>query len=326
MRNKMKLTALAALAMVTLGLGACSEVAEKPADAPVAVTIGGPPNISFLADIAAKKGYFTEEGISVTIQPIQTGKMAQDAVVGGKLDYGVVLDVNLAALSFQRGDVRALGVIMTKSDDGLVARRDRGIKAASDLAGKKVARLTATTSHVYIDRLIESAGVNPDSVTFVTMPPPAMQAALVRGDIDAASLWQPFRQNTIAQLGANAFSLDGGALYGAKVVVIRRAPSPAAADGQEVRVLRALRRAGDFARQDPAAAQAIVAPSLGLPPATVAALWPFYQFSFGAPETAQAEIERLSAWTASAQPDLSGKTSDYATIMGDGSYARLAAN
>ena len=306
-----------------LALAACSPQASGP-DQPVAVTIGGPPNITLLAEIAEAKGYFAEEGVDATIRSIQTGKLTQDAVIAGQLDFGIVLDVNAAILGFRADNVSVLAVLMTKSDDGLVARRDRGIQRPEDLAGKTVARMTGTTSHVHIDRLLEAAGVDPARVTFRTMPPPAMQAALIRGDIDAASLWQPFRLNAMSALGANGLNLDGDNLYRSRVLLIRRAPAAAAAGSPEVRVLRALTRAASFARANPGEAQAIVAPALGLPPATVATLWRFYSFDAAAPATARADIERLGAWTARTQPDFAGRRPDYRAVLADPRYVELA--
>lgn len=314
------------IAAVTMALAilSCSPAQRAP-NQPVALTIGGPPNISFLAEIANSRGFFREEGLEVTIRPIQTGKLAQDAVIAGQLDYGIVLDVNTAALGFRADNVAVLAVLMSKGDDGLIARRDRGINGPSDLAGKTVARMTGTTSHVYIDRLLERAGVDPATVTFRTMPPPAMQAAVVRGDVDAASLWQPFRLNAAAALGGDGLNLEGSQVYTARVVLIRRAPGAAAAGSQEVRVVRALARAAEFARANPVQAQAIVAPAMGLPPATVASIWGSYSFGVAAPDAARADIERLGAWVSRTQPDFAGRTPDYRAVLGNGQYVRLAA-
>ena len=278
-----------AVALAMLGLMSCSP-GQQAANQPVAVTIGGPPNVAFLAEIANARGFFRDEGIEATIRPIQTGKLTQDAVIAGQLDYGIVLDVNVAALGFRADEVVTLAVLMRKGDDGLVARRDRGINGPADLAGKTIGRLTGTTSHVYLDQLLEQAGVNPSGVTFRTMAPPAMQAALARGDIDAASLWEPFRLNAATALGRNALNIDGGALYNANVLLIRRRPAPAAASAQEVRVVRALARAAAFARANPAEAQAIVAPRLGLPVATTASIWRFYSFGVTAPAVARPDV------------------------------------
>lgn len=310
-------------ATAVLALAACSPQQQKAVDT-AAITIGGPPNIALLAEVAEAKGFFDAERIDATIRSIQTGKLTQDAVTAGQLDFGIVLDVNIASLGFRPGNVRALAVLMTKSDDGLIARRDRGINRPADLSGKTVARLTGTTSHVYIDRLLEQAGVDPARVTFRTMPPPAMQAALIRGEVDAASLWEPFRHNAAAALGTTGLNIDGSDLYTANVLLIRRAPGAAEAEAPEVRVIRALSRAAAFARSNPTEAQAIVAPSLGLPADQVAAFWRFYRFDVVAPDAASEEVTRLGSWVARTQPDFIGKTGDYRLVLGDSAYVRAA--
>jgi NitT/TauT family transport system substrate-binding protein len=288
------------------------------------VTVGAPANIGLLVEIARAKGFMAEQNIEVDYQPVQTGKLVQDAVVAGSLDYGLVLDVNVAALSFAGADVKALAVVMTKGDDGLVARRDRGIRAASDLAGKTIARLAGTTSHVYIDRLLTSANVDPKSVTFISLPPPAMQAAVIRGDVDAASLWEPFRQNTATALGKNAYQMDGTSLYKASVLLIRRKPGPASKGAVEVRMIAALAKAAAFARDNPGEAQKIVATSLGLTPTKIADFWRFYSFNVDVPDSATASISSLILWTQATQADSKNKASSLSAIVGDPSYARMA--
>lgn len=307
-------------ALVVILVAACN---PQPNEVPI--TIGGPPNVAILAQVAAAEGYFSDENLSVEVEQIQTGKQTQDAVIAGQLDYGVVLDVNIAYLALNKTSVRALAVITTKNDDGLIARRDRQIAGPSDLVGKRIAALPGTTSAVYLDRLLAQAGVTRDEVTLITMPPPAMQAAVVRGEVDAASVWEPFRQNAAMALGTNALDISAGPIYKAKVLVIADHPNAAVQRSEEVRLLRALRRAAVFARNNPARAQEIASPSLGLPRNAVAQLWRYYEFDFESPVTAIQEVERIQEWIRRTQPDFAKQTATYTkNVLGDSSFVEAA--
>lgn len=289
------------------------------------VTIGGPPNVSLLVTIAEAQGYFNEQNLDVAYKPVQTGKLVQDAVVAGQIPYGAGLDVNVAFLGFHDTDVCALAVLMKKGDDGLIARGDRGIATIADLAGKRIGYLPGTTSDVLLDRLLQSAQLDRARVSLVTMPPPAMQAGIIRGDIDAASVWEPFRENARRSLGDKAFNVDGGKYYTANVLLIGRKPKTLSQDSVESRIIRALTKAAEYARNNPALSQRTVAPMLGLKPEQVEQLWRFYSFGIQPARTAKNDLSRLGSWIRVSQPEYAEKPQpNYDRVLIDGAAVGLA--
>jgi ABC-type nitrate/sulfonate/bicarbonate transport system substrate-binding protein len=85
---------------------------EPRATSSRALVWGGPKNISMLPIIAEKKGFFKEEGLEVRPNYVQTGKIAMDAVVSGDLDFGIIVETNIAFVKFQEGaDIKVVASI-----------------------------------------------------------------------------------------------------------------------------------------------------------------------------------------------------------------------
>src|ERR1700728_4125843 len=100
---------LTASVLVAVVLGGCSSSREGLAKTFV---IGGGPNVSMSVIIAQKRGYFAGENLKVDFEPLQTSKIAFDAVAAGQIDLGVVTDANIALLGFSGlGQVRVIGSI-----------------------------------------------------------------------------------------------------------------------------------------------------------------------------------------------------------------------
>lgn len=240
------------------------------------VKIGGPKNISMLVLLANHQGYFENAGIDASFVPIQTGKLAMDALNAGDIDIAVMVDVNLAFVRFQGGDdIRVLCTIQEKRDDAIVARKDRGVRTPSDLKGKKVGYLSATTSHTFLTRFLDRNGLSVRDVVAVNMPPPAMQAALVRGDVDAISVWQPYRYNAMEALKDNGVELLN-TVYTAYALLATRRDFLDASPGTAEKILRALLEAERSLSEHPTEARSYLSVEIPIDPQALETAWTEY--------------------------------------------------
>lgn len=241
------------------------------------IKIGGPKNISMLPLIAKSKGYFKEKGIDVEFVPIQTGKIAQDSLISGDIDVAVLVETNIAFMAY-RGiqDIKVLATIEAKTDDAIVARADRGIKQVSDLLGKKVGYLPATTSHVYLSRLLKKHNIREDQLELLSMPPPSMQAALINGDIDAMSLWQPFRFNAINSLKDKSIEFNDSEVYKAYALLASKEDYISNHKDELKLVLEALMEAEKFVINNPAEAINILSNNIPINESILTKFWSEY--------------------------------------------------
>jgi NitT/TauT family transport system substrate-binding protein len=100
--------------------------------------------------------------------------------------------------------------------DGLyriVARRSAGIAALADLKGKRIVVPRSTSAHYFLVAMLRTAGLAESDVTLVSAPATAMAAAVVKGDADAISMWEPESQNAVEALGRDAITFQDNRVY-----------------------------------------------------------------------------------------------------------------
>jgi len=100
--------------------------------------------------------------------------------------------------------------------DGLyriVAKRSAGITRLADLRGKRIVVPRNTSAHYFLVAMLRTAGLEEADVTLVNAPATAMAAAVVKGDADAISMWEPESQNAVEALGADAITFQDNTVY-----------------------------------------------------------------------------------------------------------------
>lgn len=272
------------------------------------VSWGGPKNISMLPIIAEQKGFFSKEGLNIKRQDIQTGKLAMDAVNSGSIDIGVIVDTNIAFIKFQPAKLKVVAVIAEKSDDSIIARKDKGITNAKQLEGKKVGVTFGTTSQAMTMAYLQSKGVNISKVNFVNQPPPALQTALIKGDIDAAALWQPLRFNTKIALKDNALELRDNPPHKANVLVVVREDYAKNHQKEINHFLKAMIDAEEYTQKNQKEAQGILAAEVGIPANVLSTSWNEYSLNVSMTKNLLTELENQGKWIIGNQAEFKQKS------------------
>jgi sulfonate transport system substrate-binding protein len=95
----------------------------------------------------------------------------------------------------------------------IVARRSAGINRLADLKGKRVVVPRNTSANYYLVAMLRTVGLRESDVTLVSAPATAMAAALVKGDADAISMWEPESENAAVALGSDAIVFQDNKAY-----------------------------------------------------------------------------------------------------------------
>jgi ABC-type nitrate/sulfonate/bicarbonate transport system substrate-binding protein len=155
-----------------------------------ASTFSGPfPHFSavFVADA---KGFFKKHGLNVTVRLFDSGAAASSAFRGGRADFLSGCDFPTISL-LQVEDAVVLAPIEYDTDSIMISARE-GIGGLAALKGKKIGIPLRSSSEFFTFRALKDVGLGPKDVEVVGLGPADMLPAVVRGDIDAASWWQPF--------------------------------------------------------------------------------------------------------------------------------------
>lgn len=191
------LTLLAALLLLTgCGGGGGAAAGGGGGSGPAEIKlIVGP--VAFEAPyIAQEQGFFAEQQLEVQIEPGGTADAQIPRLLNGEAQIamtGGVAMVNAASknlpVSITLGALNAVPPVTS----GLVVPDDSPIRSTADLGGKKVG-LAGLKDTTQLGTMLsaEERGVDPDSITFVEVPLPAMAEAMEKGTVDAAYVIGPF--------------------------------------------------------------------------------------------------------------------------------------
>lgn len=271
------------------------------------IKVGGPPNIAMLVLVAQAKGFFNEEKVNVKYVHLQTGKIAQDALSSGDIDLGILVDSNIAFVNFQEGnDVKVIAAIEEKNDDSLLYRKDK-IKSIADLKGKKIAYLPATTSHVYLERFLSKNNIPFNKIKPVSLLPAAMIPALIKGDVDAISIWQPFIYNAQKQLGENAGEFSDKEAYTAYALLASKSNNIIKYSAEYQSILKALIKAEEFVKNQPNEAITILATAIPMDEKILATIWDKYKLQVRLDKVILSLLQEEGTWISKSQRAFKGK-------------------
>jgi sulfonate transport system substrate-binding protein len=150
--------------------------------------------------------------------------------------------------------------------EGIVVRKDSGIRTIADLKGKTVAVNRGGTGEYLLLKALDKAGLTPGDVKRVYLAPTDAAPAFGSGKVDAWATWSSFTVLAEGKYGARLIT-DGGALDSKNDVVYVVRTAFLKAHPQIVAALfRALRDRSEQALREPDATAKIVAGLQQVPP------------------------------------------------------------
>jgi ABC-type nitrate/sulfonate/bicarbonate transport system substrate-binding protein len=228
--------------------------------------------------VAADKGFFERENLHARFINFQSTQLITNALMQGDIDYATTLAIAGAAL---RGlPLKIVGVVAKGTGYAIVSKRE--IETVKALKGKKFALNSFGSAPDYaVYTFFSKSGLDPNrDVTFLTIGGTSARfAALVGGAVDATVVSSPFEYIAEQQGFRTLVSLKELAEYVnlpyAGVAVTQE--KIAKDGGQIVKVLRALRAAMLFIREQRAASVELLAKTLKLNRAVADRFYPLYR-------------------------------------------------
>lgn len=242
----------------------CScQATAKQTGTPEKITIGCVNSpISVLVQIAFSNGYFAEEGLDATPQHYDSGKAAIQSMTEGKADL-VTAATTATMFSIIGGqEIMILAVIHSTSKNvAILVRRDHGIVKPEDLKGKTIGFARGTTGDYFADVFLRAHGIKRTEIKIVDLKPSEMAAALHTGIVDAVSIFNaPFIQRQLErEYGDKGQPFYGESLFTHIACLVARQDYVKQHPVTIRKVLKALIKAENFARQKPEEARRLVA-------------------------------------------------------------------
>ncbi|GMA97421.1 MetQ/NlpA family ABC transporter substrate-binding protein [Pelosinus sp. IPA-1] len=155
------------------------------------ITIGLMPDVDSIPFIIAQeKGYFKEEGITVTLKPFKSAMDRDSALQSGNLD-GAVSDM-LAEAFAKAGGFDTVITSITNGSYKLVVSKDETAASVQDLKGKEIAISKNTIIDYVTDKILTEGGLSSADSNKVVIPQiPTRLEMLQNSKIAAATLPEP---------------------------------------------------------------------------------------------------------------------------------------
>jgi putative hydroxymethylpyrimidine transport system substrate-binding protein len=180
------LVLLAALACAAAALAAgCGGGGSSSGGTPVSLVLDWFPNADHAGIYGAvDQGFFADEGLDVRPEVPSDPSASIKRVATGKADFAISYEPELMLARSQGVPVTAVAAIVVHPLNSILARSDRGIRTAADLAGKTVGAAGVPSDRPLLDAVLRHAGVDPSTVTLKTIGF-NLAPALAKGSVDA---------------------------------------------------------------------------------------------------------------------------------------------
>ena len=206
--KKSLMVGLAAASILTLA--ACSTGTgdtggEPPSSTnPTAITVGVIPIVDTAPIwLGVEKGFFSDEGLDVTVQPTSGGAASVPGVVAGSYDFAfgnyvsamLANDQGLALKYVANGNTTA-----GSPDFGaVIVPGDSDITSPADLSGKTVSvNNLQNIGDTTIRTVVDDDGGDSSTIKFVEVAFPDTEAAIANKQVDAAWTLSPFLDSAVA--------------------------------------------------------------------------------------------------------------------------------
>lgn len=247
--------------------------------------------------LAEAQGYFADEGLKLKVIHCSIGRICLQHLLDGKAHFATVADVPIVMASFQRRD---LGIVTTLTTSGreyrIVVRPERGIRRAEDLRGKRIGTIMGSSGQYFTESYLLYHGIDRADVTLVPLDPQDPSSALVRGEVDAAGLFEPHVRDAQRRLGPRVALLPASGFFTNTFNLVSVSAASGASDDDIVRLLRALQRAVNMMRNEPFAARTIVARALHMDVGALARSWDDFDFKLDLGQPLITHLEAQGRW------------------------------
>lgn len=241
------------IGVMMVSLGGCAnkktEVGGQTQGQLQSLSIGIMPDVDSIPFIIAQeKGYFKEEGLTVTINQFKSAVDRDSALQSGNLD-GAVSDMLAVAFAKSGGfDVAITSV--TSGSYKLVMNQHETVTTIKELQGKDVAISKNTIIEYVTDRIMTEGGLTPGDINKIVIPQiPTRLEMLQNGKIAAATLPEPMATIAVKNGGKVLNSSDQLSISPGVMIFTTKAIGQ---KEQEIRAMyRAYNKAVDYLAHEP---------------------------------------------------------------------------
>jgi len=178
----------------------------------------------------------------------------------------------------------------------------RGINSVNDLRGRKIALPEFTTQHYLLDTYLQTNGLKVQDVQRVYLHHNEVLKAFRRGEVDGLVHREPEIRQLLAEFGGKAKILPSRSLCVSAYLLAGKRDFVQKNPAVIKRVLRALLRAEDYAKKEPAKARNIAARTYGADQEEIKKIWGLHNYRVSLDQSLFLLLENMARWEIGLQP------------------------
>jgi len=165
---------------------------------------------SVIPILAAKKGFFVEEGLRVEPLRFNNGPACAEALYTGAADIGSMGDAAAIIMAVRNPKFVIIGSLATgEHRHRIMVRKDATLQTIQDLRGMRLGVKKGTSTHGGLLATMTKAGLSPTDLDIIDLSPSTSIDALLAGSLDAFAASEP-TPTAAEQKGARQLATLGG--------------------------------------------------------------------------------------------------------------------
>jgi len=157
----------------------------------------------------------TDTPYTIDWRELNNGVLHIEAINGDALDLGSGSEIPGVFAARQKASVRFIAVVREDLNNQVtLARKDTPIRTITDLKGKRVGYVRATTAHYFLQKQLAEAGLSFQDIHAINLTPADGLSAFDRGDLDAWAIYGYNGQLARTRYGARVLKTGKGYLSG----------------------------------------------------------------------------------------------------------------
>ncbi|HKQ09501.1 MAG TPA: ABC transporter substrate-binding protein [Blastocatellia bacterium] len=263
MRRQVLLISLLVFSLLFVGIISCTNRGNSSS---TELRIGYIPIIDTLPlYVAVEKGYFAEQGLKVSVTPMNGGPMILEALGSGNLEIGFSNVVTLLVARSKGLQFQTVGAAVYETDasraHALLVRDNSPINSPADLNGKRIAiNAQHNIDQFVMNRYLEMNGLPYNAVSYYEVPHAQMEALLAKGEVDATISVEPYLTSALTGKGIKLLDYEYTKVFPTLLVASYIAPQEwLQKHGKEIQGFQeAMRKAREFVAQHESEARSLL--------------------------------------------------------------------
>ncbi len=163
---------------------------------------------SELIYVAQKEGFFSANGLNVTIQSYATGASAVTGLLNNEVDVAVSTEYAMVSQAFDGSNISVIANIDAFQNVYIIGKTNTAEAVnASYLVGKRIGLSLGTIEEFYLGQYLSLNGLSVQNITEVNLLPSQYINALANGTVDACLAQDTYFSQAQQLFGSNFFSL-----------------------------------------------------------------------------------------------------------------------